>query len=124
MRRKFAIGAALVAALAAAATTYALAASGASTAQTINACVDDAGHVRLVSAAGNCKRGESPLDWNTIGPAGAAGPQGVPGRDGTSAPPPDSDAVQATISVTGQKHGAFSANPIAVIAVSHEIVSP
>jgi type VI secretion system secreted protein Hcp len=38
--------------------------------------------------------------------------------------PPDPDSVAATVSVTGQKQGAFSQTPIDVSAVSHEIVSP
>ncbi len=86
MKRRIAIGAALVAVLAAAATTYALAASGASTTQTINACVNGEGNIRLVSAAANCRRGESPISWNTVGPAGATGPQGIAGRDGQPGP--------------------------------------
>jgi len=134
MRRRFAIGAALVAVLAAAGTTYAFAASGASTTQTINACVSGNGSIRLVSAAANCRRGESPISWNTIGPAGPQGPQGIAGRDGQTGPqgpagasgvnPPDPDDVAATVTVTGQKQGAFSKDPIPVTAVSHEIVSP
>ena len=134
MKRRIAIGAALVAVLAAAATTYALAASGASTTQTINACVSGNGSIRLVSAAANCRRGESPISWNTVGPAGPAGAQGIAGRDGQPGaagpagpqgePPPDPDSVAATVMVTGQKQGQFSQTPIEVIAVSHEIVSP
>jgi len=134
MKRRLAIGAALVAVLAAAATTYALAASGASTTQTLNACVDRDGLVRLVAIAGQCRKGETPVSWNTVGPQGAQGPQGVAGRDGQTGPqgpagvsganPPDPDSVAATVMVTGQKQGAFSQSPIAVTAVSHEIVSP
>jgi type VI secretion system secreted protein Hcp len=135
MKRRIAIGAALVAVLAAAATTYALAASGASTTQTINACVNGEGNIRLVSAAANCRRGESPISWNTVGPAGAPGTQGlqgVAGRDGQTGPagpagtsgepPPDPDRVTAgTMAVVAQVQGSFNAN---VLAVSHEIVSP
>jgi type VI secretion system secreted protein Hcp len=137
MKRRIAIGTALVAVVAAAATTYALAASGASTTQTINACVNGEGNIRLVSAAANCRHNESPISWNTVGPAGAAGPQGVAGRDGQTGAtgpagpagasgvnPPDPDSVAATVMVTGQKQGQFSQTPIEVIAVSHEIVSP
>ncbi|HTZ04355.1 MAG TPA: type VI secretion system tube protein TssD [Gaiellaceae bacterium] len=134
MRRRFAIGAALVAVLAAAGTTYALAASGASTTQTINACVKANGDIRLVSAAANCRRDETAISWNTVGPAGPQGPQGIAGRDGQTGPqgpagvsgtnPPDPDDVAATVTVTGQKQGPFSNDPIPVTAVSHEIVSP
>jgi type VI secretion system secreted protein Hcp len=136
MKRRILIGAAFVAVLAAAGTTYALAASGASTTQTINACVSGNGDIRLVSAAANCRHNESPISWNTVGPAGQIGPAGAAGRDGrdgqtgpagpagpagTSSNP---DAVAATVMATGQKQGAFSQTPIDVSAVSHEIVSP
>jgi len=134
MKRRIAIGAALVAVLAAAATTYALAASGASTTQTINACVNGEGNIRLVSAAANCRRGESPISWNTVGQPGPTGPQGIAGRDGQTGPagpagasstnPPDPDSVAATVMVTGQTQGKFSSDPIDVTAISHEIVSP
>jgi type VI secretion system secreted protein Hcp len=131
MRRRIAIGAALVAVLAAAGTTYAIAASGASTTQTINACVKADGDIRLVSAAANCRRDETAISWNTVGPAGAQGAQGVDGRDGQTGPQGPAGAsaanpngVSATISVTGQAQGAFSQSPIPVSAVSHEIVSP
>ncbi len=132
MKRRIAIGAAFVAVLAAAATTYALAASGASTTQTINACVSGNGDIRLVSAAANCRHNESPISWNTVGPAGPQGAQGVAGRDGQTGPqgpagasgvnPPDPDHVSAgTMAVVAQVQGSFSAN---VLGVSHEIVSP
>jgi len=136
MKRRLAIGAALVAVLAAAATTCALAASGASTTQTINACVDRAGQVRLVAVAGNCRRDETAVSWNTVGPQGPQGVQGVAGRDGRDGQPgpagpagpagssADPDATTATVMITGQKQGAFSQTPIDVTAVSHEIVSP
>ena len=133
MKRRILIGAAFVAVLAAAGTTYALAASGASTTQTINACVSGNGDIRLVSAAANCRHNESPISWNTVGPTGLTGPAGAAGRDGrdgqtgpagpagTSSNP---DATTATVTATGQKQGPFSQTPIDVSAVSHEIVSP
>ena len=137
MKRRLAIGAALVAVLAAAATTYALAASGASTTQTINACVRPDGELRLVSAAANCRRDETAVSWNTVGPAGAQGAQGVAGRDGrdgqtgptgpagpAGASAANPDGADATITATGAKQGPFSQTPIAVTAISHEIVSP
>ncbi len=49
MKRRILIGAAFFAVLVAAGTTYALAASGASTTQTINACVNREGQMRLVA---------------------------------------------------------------------------
>jgi type VI secretion system secreted protein Hcp len=134
VKRRIAIGTALVAVLAAAATTYALAASGASTTQTINACVNNEGQMRLVAVAGACRGNETALSWNTVGPAGAQGAQGVQGAAGQPGaagpagpqgePPPDPDSVAATVMVTGQKQGQFSQAPIEVTAISHEIVSP
>ena len=114
-------------------TTYALAASGASTTQTINACVNGEGQMRLVAVAGNCRQNETALSWNTVGPAGQTGadgrrgprrprrPDGA-GRAGRHAANPD--ATTATVMATGQKQGPFSQTPIDVSAVSHEIVSP
>jgi type VI secretion system secreted protein Hcp len=134
VKRRIAIGTALVAVLAAAATSYAFAASGASTTQTINACVNHEGQMRLVAVAGACRGNETALSWNTVGPAGAQGAQGVQGAAGQPGaagpagpqgePPPDPDSVAATVMVTGQKQGQFSQAPIEVTAISHEIVSP
>jgi len=134
MKRRILFGTAFLAVLVAAGTTYALAASGASTTQTINACVNRQGDMRLVAVAGACRGNETPLSWNTVGPAGAQGVQGVQGvagRDGQPGatgpqgePPPDPDSVAATVMATGAKQGPFSNTPIDVTAVSHEIVSP
>jgi type VI secretion system secreted protein Hcp len=131
MRRKLAIGAVLVAVVAAAASTYAWAAGGVAT-QTLNACVNGDGQLRLVAIAGDCKKAETPLSWNTIGPVGADGKQGVPGRDGLTGPQgpagasgsaaADPNAVAGTAAITAQKQGAFS--PIVLTGYSHEIVSP
>ena len=139
MKRKLMLGAVLVAVLATAGATYAWASAGATT-QTINACINGDGFLRLVANSGNCRRGETPISWNTVGPVGpagatgATGAQGVAGRDGQTGPqgpagmsgtnPPDPDSVAATVMATGQKTGQFSANPIDVTAVSHEVISP
>lgn len=135
MKRKLAIGAVFVAVLAAAGGTYAWASAGATANQVINACLDRDGQLRLIAIAGDCKRNETPLSWNTIGPAGAPGvdgKQGIPGRDGLTGPqgaagasassPASPDAVPGTVAIVGQKQGAFS--PIALLGISHEIVSP
>lgn len=144
MKRRLIIGAALVAVLAVAGTTYAFAASRAAT-QTINACVSRDGAVRIVTPSDNqgCRKDETPVSWNTVGPVGATGatgaagatgasgatgatgPAGRDGRDGVSASnPPDPDSVAATVSVTGAKQGSFSQSPIPVTGFSHEIISP
>ena len=134
MKRRILIGAALVAVLAVAGTTYAFAAAGASTTQTINACVNHQGEMRLVAVAGACRGNETALSWNTVGPTGPQGTQGNPGvagRDGQPGPagpqgepPPDPDSVAGTLMATGAKQGDVQQHPIDVTAVSHEIVSP
>ena len=127
MKRKLMLGAALVAVLATAGGTYAWASAGATSTQTINACINGDGFLRLVGVNGNCRRGETPISWNTVGPAGQTGPtgaQGVAGRDGrdgqtgpqgpagvSSVNPPDPDYVAATVMVTGQKTGAVLQHP-------------
>jgi type VI secretion system secreted protein Hcp len=129
MRRKLALGVALVALAGAGLATYGWAAS--TDTQTINACVNDEGKLRLVPAVSACKTAETPLSWNTVGPAGPAGPAGAQGpagpagKDGTSSSTPaDPDSVAGTIAVTGARQGSFSTTPISITGVSHEIVSP
>jgi hypothetical protein len=55
---------------------------------TINACVDPAGNLRL-SPAGGCKTNEQSISWNIQGPTGTqgpAGPAGPIGPDGAIGP--------------------------------------
>jgi type VI secretion system secreted protein Hcp len=152
MRRKLLVLAGVLAVVAASATTYAFATTKAT--NTILACAAKDGSLRVVATAGACKNGESVLEWNQQGPAGAPGAAGAPGtagrdgRDGRDgAPgaqgPPGpagapgsggggggglSDAADAQMTATGQKQGAITGDgpngKIMVIAVSHEIVSP
>lgn len=52
-------------------------------AQVINTCVDNrSGSIRVSSTAG-CRRGESPLAWNQVGPQGIQGVQGPAGAQGS-----------------------------------------
>jgi type VI secretion system secreted protein Hcp len=126
MRRKLILGVALVVVLTAAAGTYAWAGASATTTQTLNACVNDDGSMRLVAVAGACRKNEHPVSWNTVGQQGAqgaAGPQGVAGPTGPAGVnPPDPDNVAGTAAITGQKQGDLPA--IQVTGFSHEIVSP
>jgi type VI secretion system secreted protein Hcp len=128
MKRKLAVGVALAALVVAGLATYSWAASADT--QTINACVNDDGKLRLVPAVSSCRRSESPLSWNTVGPvgpvgpAGVAGPAGRDGRDAATTAPPAPDSVAGTLLVTGQKQGAFSTTSIPLSGLSHEIVSP
>jgi type VI secretion system secreted protein Hcp len=139
MRRKLAFGVAVVALVLAGLATYSWAASA--DGQTINACLNDEGKLRLVPAVSACKKAETPLSWNTVGPQGAqgvqgpqgqtgptgatgpAGPAGKDGRDGTPSTvnPPDPDSVAGTVAITGQKQGTFNTT---LTGLSHEIVSP
>ena len=64
MRRKLLLGVTLVALIVAGVATYSWAASSAE--QTINACSDNAGTLRLVSTSSECKKNETPLSWNTV----------------------------------------------------------
>jgi type VI secretion system secreted protein Hcp len=128
MRRKLVIGAVLVVALTAIAGTYAWASAGAAATQTINACLGDSGQLRLVAVAGDCRKAETPLSWNTVGPAGPAGAQGAPGVAGPQGPAGasgsaagDPNAVAGTMTVTGN---GFGSGAIALTGYSHEIVSP
>ena len=132
MRQKVAFSVAFAALVVAGFATYAWAASSAG--QTINACVNGEGKLRLVPAVSACKASESPLTWNTVGPAGpqgepgAQGPSGQQGPAGAAGSPggaaADPNAVDGTVSVVGAKQGAFSTTPITITGVSHEIVSP
>jgi type VI secretion system secreted protein Hcp len=132
MKGKLLLGVTLVALVVAGLATYSWAASGEG--QAINACANPGGVISLANAAGDCKKGDTPLTWNTVGPvgpqgqvgpAGAAGPAGRDGRDGaSSSTPPDPNSVSGTLMVTGQKQGSFGTTPMILIGLSHEIISP
>jgi hypothetical protein len=49
---------------------------------TIEACVNQAGIPRFVADADNCRRGETHVSWNKVGPQGLQGEPGVDGQDG------------------------------------------
>lgn len=56
---------------------------------TIHACKNPHGNLRIVEAARDCTNKEMALEWNIQGPAGPQGPQGAPGISpaaGTSCP--------------------------------------
>src|SRR5436190_19107046 len=53
----------------------------------IHACVDQrSGDLRVIASGGQCKKGESPLEWNIQGLPGAEGPQGPIGPLGPVGP--------------------------------------
>ncbi len=54
-------------------------------AATLYACVKKhGGTARFVSARTRCRRNETKLSWNTVGPAGANGRNGANGKNGTN----------------------------------------
>ncbi len=64
-------------------------AAGAQSDTQINACVMTAtGRVRIVDAAGGCKKKEQSLSWAAAGASGETGPPGPPGTPGSNGPPP------------------------------------
>jgi type VI secretion system secreted protein Hcp len=70
---------------------------GQATPAPINACVNVAGLLRIVGAAGRCVPGETPLQWNQQGPAGPAGPAGASGSGASAASPLDcTPSIEAT----------------------------
>jgi type VI protein secretion system component Hcp len=136
VKRTIVIAAALLAVIAAGAGTYAYAAANDTT--TISGCVASDGKLRVLSGADACKSNETPLSWNSVGPAGGQGPagaagaqgaagpagaQGAAGRDGRDGTSSNPDAADATMTVTGNQ-GAFSASPMVLIGLSHEVVAP
>jgi type VI secretion system secreted protein Hcp len=124
MRKKLVLGAIVVALVAVGAGTYAWAAS--TDAQTLNACADKQGNLRLVDPGAACKKDELAVSWNTIGPQGPAGPagaQGPAGKDGANgSAAANPDAADGSVNIVAQKQGAIG--PITLQAMSHEIVSP
>jgi hypothetical protein len=71
-------------------TTKAEAHAGNSSAGVIHACMaNGTGVIRIVDVNRNCKKRESAVHWNTVGPAGAPGSQGpigATGPQGSAAP--------------------------------------
>jgi hypothetical protein len=83
-------------------------------AQTIRACANPAGQLRLIGAADSCRPQETLVTWNgagagPVGPAGPAGPVGPEGPVGPMGPQgaPGSDAEGVT---GGSDHSPFTGN--------------
>jgi type VI secretion system secreted protein Hcp len=139
---------ALVAIVVAAASTYAWA--RAQDTSTLRACAQTGdGSLRLVTDGTACKKNETAVSWNVVGPVGPAGTTGAAGRDGrdglqgpqgvagpqgpagaagsggTASSP---DAIQGNFTATGQKQGAITGDgpngAMILIGLSHAIVSP
>jgi type VI secretion system secreted protein Hcp len=124
MKKKLTLGVTLVALMLAGLATYSWAANSADV-QTLNACVNGEGGLRLVPVAGACRRNEHAVSWNTVGPQGLQGLTGAAGRDGrdgVATTPPDPNAAAGTLAIHGQKQLDFP--PIDLTGVSHEIISP
>ena len=130
MKRRIALASAALFVAVAIVGTYAWARSQA-TGQLFACVANSDGAVRIVAEGVQCKNNESPMTWNAQGPTGPAGAAGRDGRDGQQGPQgpagasaANPDAVDATMTVTGQKQGSFTASPMVLIGLSHEIVSP
>lgn len=125
MKRKTILAALVAGALIAAGAAYGIVAHTTAAGQTITACVAADGGMRLAPASGECKKNESVITWNSIGPAGlpgAPGQNGLNGQNGQNGKDAvDPDAVSATITVN--KGATKVADAVAVLAISHEIVS-
>jgi|tagenome__1003787_1003787.scaffolds.fasta_scaffold20424289_1 type VI secretion system secreted protein Hcp len=114
MRRKV-LGVLAVLALGVGGAAVAFAATG-SDSTTISACVAKNGKVSIYPPGQACLASEHAVTWNVQGPAGPPGP---PGPAGSS--DPGALTAGGMITITGQ---GFDNTPSAIIAVSHEIVSP
>jgi len=125
VKRKLLLGAALAALVAVGVATYAWAASSADS-QTLNACVDAHGNIRLVAVPGACRKGEHAISWNTVGPQGEQGPAGDTGPAGPQGPPGASasnpDVADGSVSINAQAQGAIG--PFDIQGFSHEITVP
>lgn len=50
-------------------------------------CYDGSGHLRIVGDPSECRRNETSISWNQIGPPGPQGEQGPQGPEGPQGPP-------------------------------------
>jgi len=81
----------------------------------INACVAKTGAVRIITS-GTCKKKETPLTWNTIGPQGPTGPQGPSGASGPQGP-------TGTAGTTGSSGPAGPSGPTGPAGIgAHQVV--
>jgi hypothetical protein len=85
LNQRFLIGLGLVFVLLVLGTTWALA----QTDGEIHACVKNDGTLYLVPDPEECKKNETPLTWNIIGPQGPQGEQGIQGPQGEPGPQGD-----------------------------------
>lgn len=98
-------------------------AGGNAGAQVIQACVAGDGTVRIVSSGTACKRSETSISWNQIGPQGPQGtqgpqgPQGIPGPQGLTGP---QGATGAT-GPAGPQGPAGVSSPIVLDATGKEV---
>lgn len=99
---------------------------------TINACVDKDGALRIVTQEEQCKKKESPLSWNVQGEQGPQGPQGSVGptmaRSGIVYRDGSSHGNNFTVSKirTGEyqisfDEGVFSGHPIPTVTLFENV---
>jgi hypothetical protein len=72
----------------------------------LQACVSQEGGLRLLKSGKKCKKGQSPISWNQVGPKGPAGAQGPAGAGGAAGTPgtPGASAVTLWAEVDASGH--------------------
>jgi hypothetical protein len=69
----------------------------------LRACVSQEGSLKLLKPGKKCKKGQSPISWNQVGPKGPAGAQGPAGASGAPAAPATSAVtLWAEVNASGQ----------------------
>ena len=81
-RRKVAASAVSVAVVGGGILVANMAFASSTTTSTIMACASRSGELRLVSSSSDCRREETFVQWNVVGPQGAMGPTGAKGSTG------------------------------------------
>jgi hypothetical protein len=63
----------------------------------LQACVNQEGGLKLVKSGKRCKKGQSSISWNEVGPRGPAGSQGPAGSAGAAGTPGAAAAGAVTL---------------------------
>ena len=66
----------------------------------IDGCIGQNGQLRVVGASGDCRKNESPIDWNREGPQGPQGPAGPAGPTGPEGRPGPSGQINGVMAFT------------------------
>jgi hypothetical protein len=85
----------------------AIAISAQGTGSTIYGCVSQNGLLTVVASPGSCKKAETPIEWNTAGPAGPQGPRGPVGPQGAPGEPAPALDLTVNCGTGGSIQGAL-----------------